>query len=55
MRHRDTRVAIKQAINLTLNATQGHERDYRISYQFGSKCHTGTQALAIYQVLNQYL
>ena len=55
MPHRDTSVAIKQAINSALNAKQGHKRSYRTSYQFDSKCHTGTQALAIYQAFNRSL
>ena len=44
MPHRDTSVAIKQAITLALNATQGHKRSFQASYYFGSKSHTGTQA-----------
>ena len=44
MPHRDTCVAIKQAIIQDLNATQGHKRSYQTSYYSGSKCHTGTQA-----------
>ena len=55
MPHRDTSVAIKQAITLTLNAIQGHKRSYQTSYYSCYKCHTGTQALAIYQAFNQSL
>jgi len=67
MPHRDTSVAIKQAItsalNATqayaikqtipsaLNATQGHKRNYQTSYYFGSKCHTGTQAQLLSKLL----
>ena len=29
MSHRDTRVAIKQAINQALNVTKGHKRSYQ--------------------------
>ena len=29
MPHRDTRLAIKQAITLALNATQGHKSSYQ--------------------------
>ena len=32
MSHRDTSVAIKQAINRALNVTQGHKRSYQPSY-----------------------
>ena len=55
MSHRDTSVAIKQAINQALNATQGHKQSCQTSYYSGSKCHTGTQALVIYQAFNQSL
>ena len=55
MPHRDTSLAIKQDIALALNATQGHKRSYQTSYYSCSKCHTGTQALAIYQALYQSL
>jgi len=44
MAHRDTSLPIKQAINRALNATQGEKRSYQTSYQWSSKCHTGTQA-----------
>ena len=44
MTHWDTSVAIKQAINRALNATQGHKCNYQTSYQLSCKCHTGTQA-----------
>ena len=49
MPHRETSIAIKQAITQALNAS------YQTSYNSGSKCHTGTQVLAIYQALNQSL
>ena len=32
MPHWDTSVAIKQAINQALNATEGHKRSYQTSY-----------------------
>ena len=32
MPHRDKSVAIKQAINHNLNATQGHKGSYQTSY-----------------------
>ena len=51
MPHMDTSVAINQAINPALNATQGHKRSYQPSYYSSSKCHTVTPALAIYQAL----
>ena len=44
MPHRDTSVAIKQAITQALNATQGHRRSYPTIYYSGSKWHKGTQA-----------
>ena len=44
MLHRDTSVAIKQAITQALNTTQGHKRSYQTSYYSGSKCHTGTHS-----------
>ena len=52
MPHKDTSVATKQAITWALNVPQGHKLRYRTSYYAGSKCHTGTQALAICQALN---
>ena len=42
MSHRDTSVAIKQAITQALNVSQGHKRSYQTT---GSKCHTGIQAI----------
>ena len=55
MPHRDTSVAIQQAITQALNATQGHKCSYLTSYYSGSKCHTGTQVVVIKQVFNQSL
>ena len=56
MPHRDTCVAIKQAITQALNATQGHKCSYqhaitpalnatqvhKHSYQISSKCHNNS-------------
>ena len=36
MPHRDTSVAIRQAITSALNATQGHKHSYQTSYYFTS-------------------
>ena len=55
MPHRDTSVAIQQAITQALNATQGHKCSYLTSYYSGSKCHTGTQVVVIKQAFNQSL
>ena len=52
MPHRDTSVAIKQAITHTLNATQGHKRSYHTRYHSDSKCHKRIQA-TIKQAITQ--
>ena len=54
MPHRDTSIAIKQAITPALNATQGHKCSYQTSYYLGSKCHTGHK-VAIKQAITQAL
>ena len=44
MPHRNTRVAIKQAINQALNATQEHKGiAIKQAINPGCECHTGTQ------------
>ena len=50
MPHKDTRIAIKQAISQALNATQGHKPSFLSNklYYSGSKCHRDT-CLAFYQ------
>ena len=54
MPHRDTSVAIKQAITQALNATQGHKRSYQTSYYPGSMSHRDT-SVAIKQAITQAL
>ena len=52
----DKSVAITPAITPTPNATKGYKHNYKTRYYSGSKfSHTGTQALAIGQVLNRSL
>ena len=60
MPHRDTSIAIKQAIALALNATQGHKRSYQQAITLALNDTQGhkrsyQQAIGYLQALNKSL